>query len=421
VAVYSRNYSDEISFPFRTTQNGNVLASTVAKRVFTGSRSGQNVPGWRALIKKGSNATSPYTSDRYTILSRNPGSAALSGFVPQSPGLPPVNLTQTFEGYIVPLGAFGHLSGNTSAAEAVALSQLYRKIDSELSRLNSPAVLAEFGDVLRQFGSPFRSLVNLTNRRINLLAKARKGLNGTKRQVTERFDKIVADTYLEYAFGLAPLISDTRSIAEAFARFNYEKTGEQPRRSKVVGRGETVTTANAVDLAVVPNTCFVYKTTTLRRTEFRCQYICGLSSSHVAAFGSNERLLQLLGFQPLNWIPAAWEVVPWSFLIDYFSNVGDILQASVTNTSGVTWISKSVVTKTTYQSSSPVDSALTTAQIKALGYKGGGGGSCGSYKGIRTTFVRTAPAKLTIPNLTFTVPTETVKLLNMAALLVSRR
>lgn len=34
-------------------------------------------------------------------------------------------------------------------------------------------------------------------------------------------------------------------------------------------------------------------------------------------------------------MPTVWELIPYSFLIDYFTNVGDVLQALSTDTSGV--------------------------------------------------------------------------------------
>lgn len=427
--TYTRGFSDSYRFTQYCTRKItglplSVILDNATVTTLTGSRTGVSMPGWRSVIRNGGNASTPYTSDRSTVLASSYGEASATGtHLPASPSLPASTRTDRYSGVIRPnVGPISHLSGNTNQAEAVALTQLYRKIESEISRLNGSAVLAEFGDVLRMFGHPFKSLVRLTERRINLLAKARKGLNGTPSQKRDRYGKIVSDTYLEYAFGMVPLISDTKAAAEAFARFNYEKTGNQPRRTKVSGRGETSTAVSTPSVAVVPGSMIVYNQTVKQRTNFRCQYVCGLSSSHIADFGSNERLLQLLGFQPLSWIPAVWEVVPYSFLVDYFTNVGDILQASVTNTSGVTWICKTVLTETTMSWTSIVDSGLTKARAEAFGYEagGGGGGSCGSTVSVRKTMVRTVPAQLTLPSLTVSVPTDAQKYVNMAALLVSK-
>jgi len=291
--------------------------------------------------------------------------------------------------------------------------------------MNSPAVLAEFGDVLRQFGSPFKSLVKLTNERINLLAKARKGLSGTPKQKKRRYSKIVADTYLEYAFGIAPLISDTESVAEAFAQFNAERTGAyiKPRRTKVVGQGESTVRERQETVGIVADSIIVYNSTNTQETKFRVQYVCGMNASLVADFGSNQRLLDLLGFKPENILPAVWEAVPWSFLIDYFTNVGDILQASVCNTAAVTWICKTVSTVVTYQSHTTVNNKLTRDRAQAFGYEtaGGGGGTCGSWSVVRTILDRTVPPKLTIPNLVVSVPTDYAKYANMAALVLGRQ
>lgn len=433
MATYTRSFSDNFSFTNRLVQNGVQIYSSQQFRTLSGTRTGENVADWRKKIKRGESAASPYSLDMYRYLERTPGEASAVYNPVPVPNDPHNQITQYWSGFgSAPPATLSHISGNHNEAEAMALSQLYRKIDSELSALNSAAVVAEFGDVIRQFGHPFKAIVRLTERRINLLAKARKGLSGTEAQKRQKFEKIVADTYLEYAFGLAPLISDTRKIAEALSKFNHESsdefqndefTGHFPRRSKVTGSGTTTKVTSTVDdPSIISSSYLVYKTTTRKVTEYRVRYTVGLNSSQVAAYGTNARLIQILGFDPAKWVPAVWEAVPWSFLVDYFSNVGDILQAGATNTSGVTWISKAVTTRTTLHAYSIIDSTLTYNRIMAFGaYSGGGGGSGGSYVLLRTTFVRTVPAQLSIPSLTVTLPVDAVKYVNMAALLLSRR
>lgn len=433
MATYTRNYSDQYNFPSRLVDTGILVYDVPTIRTITGTRTGSNVPGWREIIKNGGNAASAYSLNRYSFLERVSGSAYCAAYPAPVTGNPHPTITQSFSGFAVKPGTtFSHLLSSSAAAEAMALSQLYRKIDSELARLNGGAFIVEFGDVIRQFRRPFKAVVDLTNKRINLLANARKGLSGPKHLRRETYEKIVADTYLEYAFGLAPLISDTKAIAEAFAKFNHEKSAEYAedqrlgffeQRTKVTGSGTTTaSTTDVGDLAVLSSSFMVYKTVTKTETEVRCRYTCGLSSSLKAAFGSNERLIQILGFEPAKWIPAIWEGIPWSFLIDYFSNIGDILQAGATNTSSVTWISKAVTYRTTMTSSSTVDSRATSNRITAFGFPAGaGGGNCGLFKVIRTTFDRTLPSSLPLPPLVFSLPIDYQKYVNMAALLLSRR
>jgi hypothetical protein len=53
----------------------------------------------------------------------------------------------------------------------------------------------------------------------------------------------------------------------------------------------------------------------------------------------------LFGFNPQNFIPAAWELLPWSFLADYFSNIGDILTASIVSTKHLAYTNRTEVVR----------------------------------------------------------------------------
>lgn len=135
---------------------------------------------------------------------------------------------------------------------------------------------------------------------------------------------------------------------------------------------------------------------------------------------ATNRLTELLGFSFENFIPAVWEVLPWSWLADYFLNIGDIIQAGVTNTSAVTWINRTEVQLTHDLDTSTVNPKLTTARLDASGFNGSGYGSLGSFETRRTTMTRTIPASLGMPPLVVSYPDTLGKLANMAAVLVQQ-
>jgi hypothetical protein len=45
------------------------------------------------------------------------------------------------------------------------------------------------------------------------------------------------------------------------------------------------------------------------------------------------RAVELSGFQFRDFVPTVWELIPYSFVSDYFVNIGDILEAACTDTS----------------------------------------------------------------------------------------
>jgi len=426
--AYTRQYQEEILFPFLVTRT-TPTSTTVLKNVYTsvkltGSRSGTNLPNYKEIIRAGGNATTPYTLDRTKMLEMKGGQGQAILLDWDAVNKRVYTVSEKFSGFIQAESInLVHRSIALPKAEATAKTKIYKKIESMQSQLNGAAALAEGVDVIRQFGAPFAAIVDLTNRRLNRLELERRGLKGTTSFKRIKWAQIVASSYLEYAFGLAPLISDTKKLAEALARWQFEATGESRPQLKAVGRGIDES-ADSYTVQRAEGMGLVFDVTTRTTTESRVQYIVGLDSSAMAAFGSNDRLLQLCGFDPGNWIPAAWEVVPWSWLVDYFFNVQDILQSGVTSTAGVKWISKSVTQVTTREIYSSLNLKLSRERaMSTYGYVYGyhGSDSPCSLKRIRTTLTRSSPASLGIVPLTFEFPTKWKQLANMAAVLVSRK
>jgi len=47
------------------------------------------------------------------------------------------------------------------------------------------------------------------------------------------------------------------------------------------------------------------------------------------------------GFDWQTAVLTAWEIIPYSFLVDYFINIGDILEASLFNQTNLAWVNRS--------------------------------------------------------------------------------
>lgn len=423
--TYTRQFTEKWTKPLTSTiingSNAPQISTIAVIETISGSRTGDKVLDWREKLRTGQNATSEYTLDRSRVVDFEPGDATLAY---HSTGSNKIGYSRSRQGYVQSIAhglSFNpaHISSSSSEAEATALSKTYKKLSSELSRLNSPAVVAEFMDVMRQFGKPADALVDLTNRRLNRLELEAKGLKGSAAFKRIKWAEVVASTYLEYAFGLAPLIEDTRSVAEALAQLKYEALENPKLRTKFQSRGETK--LSDVSMVNGTHTPFTYVSQNIRTTAIRCQYVVGLEGEIRADLGSNDRLLQLLGFVPGNWIPAAWEVVPWSWLLDYFFNIQNILTAGVTSTARVKWISKTVsrLTESQYY-------GKWTGFSTSTGYAGydfrSSTNHAGRYTALRTSMLRTSPVDLGVPPLVVTHPFNDVKkIANLAAVMLARK
>lgn len=198
--------------------NNSVYADT------TRTRSGQAVPNWREKIRSGVNAASPYTLEASKVIMED--ALEMSAYYKQKPSPPYVGVQ-----YPRILGYPGlsrclsptHIAVSQPRAEAASLTKVYSKLRSEFQHMNMPSVLAEIFDVLRQFGAPAAALVDLTNRRLNQLDLKKLGLSGSTAFRKIKYAEIIASTWLEYSFGLKPLISDTKKLAETLARWQLEE------------------------------------------------------------------------------------------------------------------------------------------------------------------------------------------------------
>jgi len=114
--------------------------------------------------------------------------------------------------------------------------------------------------------------------------------------------KSFADNYLEFHFGWSPLLADIYSAAKVL------EDGIPPPTVKGRGTGK--------DQVRVTGT-YGYDEWTVTA---KCQLI-----ADVVIDNPNLNLLERLGL--VNPIAVLWEVVPWSFVVDWFSNVGQFLTA----------------------------------------------------------------------------------------------
>lgn len=429
--TYTRQFRDSSYRNAIFTNGYSFKPGSIFDMTVTGSRTGVKVENWKEKIRLGQNASSPYTSDRSRVIYGEPLDFQLAVRQRDAPYTLYANRIAGHPHAIGVNPMIDHLVNvNKTLAGNDAIGKTYKKLAQEQQHMNSPAVIAEFLDVIRQFGKPAEALVDLTNRRLNRLELERRGLKGSTSFKKIRYAEIVASTWLEYSFGLAPLISDTKAAAETLARWQLEKTNPEliRLRKKIQSRGSSEASSTGTylwDISPVSSspgqTC-----SEVTKTEYRVQYTVGLQGEISADYGSNERLLQLLGFDHANWIPAIWEAVPWSWLVDYFTNVQQILEASVTNTSRVAWVSRSVTTKTSKIFTPKLSpeliiktyaNSVNAHPVSPYTLKG-----TGSMEIIRTSLVRDVPTFLTVPPLIVKHPFDKAKkVANMVAVLFKRK
>jgi hypothetical protein len=149
----------------------------------------------------------------------------------------------------------------------------------------------------------------------------------------------------------------------------------------------------------------------------RVSYKVGVSAAMTAPAGTTDRLIELCGFSMQNFIPTVWELLPWSFLVDYFGNINSVLEAYTTDIAGVKWASKTVYTGSVRKITSRVDVPYNRAFYGAR-FVSAGRQDIGTYQSEVSSVVRTSG--LSYPTLRFQLPDTPRQVGNMAALLIAQ-
>jgi hypothetical protein len=123
--------------------------------------------------------------------------------------------------------------------------------------------------------------------------------------------KSFSDNFLEYHFGWSPMCNDIGSAMNTLQKTDFGGRYVRARGSDTVNDStETRQHSNGA------------KTWALEynRTTWRAQL-----GAHIRVSNPNAYLANQMGF--VNPLSVAWEAVPYSFVVDWFANVGDVLSS----------------------------------------------------------------------------------------------
>lgn len=165
--------------------------------------------------------------------------------------------------------------------------------------------IGEFEQTVDLFRTQHRRLNDFTD----WLIRKTKNV-ARKRKLRNRRDllRLFAELWLEYSFGWVPLMMDLENALEAFTRKvnGMELLEGKSSQSVSLDDSEVLTTNNASNTVTTTN------------------ILTGNRIYRGHAYGTAEGGRQRISFDPLT---STWELMPWSFVIDYFLDVGSWLQA----------------------------------------------------------------------------------------------
>lgn len=380
-----------------------------------------SVPNFKYKLRNGIDATSTFVATEQYI-SWTPGYAEVrwdysptdkrrtvySGAPPRDSALPVVSMFFSDED------------------KAKALIKLYDAIKSEKTAMSGGTFLGEFAETVRMLRRPLMGLRDgLTNYR-DLVRTRAKGVKAVKGRL-KALNRMISQTWLEVQFGMKPLFNDIHDICQEIDEAG-DRVEAQLVSLKGVSRREKVRSVrfwNNSDTGLSRGQPFGQTPMAYDYIEtivdevlviYRCGYKREVDVWRVKP--ALEAVRDRFGFNLEDFVPTVWNLIPTSFITDYFSSVGGILQASFTDTRGVTWVNRTVVEKSTSVTQLMLNrkniTDLCTGGTKKLHYVIDKG--LGNVVAYRKNVDRRSVG-LDIPPLVFyTPPADSLKWLNLAAL-----
>lgn len=221
---------------------------------------------------------------------------------------------------------------------------LNRAVISFLKRLrktqvafSAPTFLGELRESIDMIRHPAKGLSDLARSYIHRVKDAKK-------KSPRNWKGNLSSLWLEQAFGWQPLISDINSAHAAYKTLNNVKTKFVSGFGKVEILRPSTPNPNIYVDATWPG--FMTSRITEIQKESAFVKLRGVVKREVQA--PLVEKLSYFGFTPSEFLPTAWELLPWSFLIDYFVNIGDIIEANVTSRADIAWTDRSDVISKEY-------------------------------------------------------------------------
>lgn len=372
---------------------------------------GENYTNWKQRIKNGSQCTTTLSGRKYRARYSHVVATGQFKFNPGQSGANNTVVAGFYSGVIPLLPRTAPFTvSNASSVDDSAKVKFVRACNRERRSFQGGVFLGELTEALHLIRSPARTFRKGLDAYLTDLKKGRgklKGLAGSEK--IRIANKIVSDTWLEHSFGWAPLLNDVDDGIETLGKHLWG--ADAPKTKFVSASAKTEHYLGSGSAGLVGGNNLNFKLTNVYTTTYSVRYYGKLRVFHPTKITPRR-----IGLSLNDVIPTAWELVPWSFLVDYFTNVGDIIESAAALESDVRWMARTERLETVNR---PTISHQAYSSFLGhwVGSAYGGTGTELSVADVeRAPFVGSL-----IPSLRFNLPGFSRQWINMGALFASAR
>lgn len=362
-------------------------------------------PNWRLQVRNGQNATTPAGGYRRQFRGAYGTYGHVFGYIN---GIKvPANARRVWTAIPsgLPSPVVPSVGPNDSATQNSARMKFAKSVERVSSLFSGGVFLAELRETLNTIKNPAKSLRKHVG---DYLSRLNKRQGRMRRLPPKTRLGVLQDSWLEASFGWMPTLNDlndARSYLQARQDALYQEL------VPVKGHAEMLW---LMDDVAEQTTVGVLQVSHRKRTR---RYAGVFLSGAVSSKAAGQQLINAsaMGLAPRSFVPTLWEVIPWSFLFDYFTNIGDVITAWSNQTVALAWGRETSVRETwvdLYDIKADVTASFKpTFLVETCSVTPGG------YDARIRTFSRSPITTAPIPSFQFEIPGMGTKWLNMAALL----
>jgi hypothetical protein len=366
------------------------------------SRTGDVVPDYKLAISRGQNASSlfsAWTRDLKLVQGR---------YSVEDVWLDIFGEISSDHVYYIAQGSFvavpdsSDLSPSLEPAANMAKKNFVNKAKQVQQSFLGGVFLGEFREILHSIRNPAQALRTGIADYFSAARRRRRGNARTRL-------KVLQDTWLEYSFAWKPLVSDLDAAAKTLAEWNMQRLPFE----LVTGYGR--------NREEVSHTVIEQTSGTLRWNENRVvetdTIVILRSIVHLDVSGTAE--MRRIGLTLDEFVPTLWELIPYSFLVDYFTNIGDILSSATWARTGLVGVFRTDVQYSIYRNFTSNPTYAESANPFLVSRNLISRTPCESIGTFKNVF--RYPTDDLTPAFQLEVPGMGTKWINLAALAQSRR
>jgi hypothetical protein len=305
----------------------------------------EKMPDWKKRIRLGVNATTRFVADNRQFI-YVPGEILMAR---QCKATNHIAYLQIVGNLAASVGSLHDLPEvPSSIVNQNALRQAIQRAHSDArakqGALKGSTFIAELRDTIRGIRNPAKAIRRGIDDYAQAARRNARRANGGRsvprnpndfRRLSDRrqgaIRRAISGTWLEHSFGWIPLANDIGDAIVSGIRLS-----RRTPRARFSGRGLEETDPDLATVQVSDtDTLIKWQVSTYHSESVRIYGAVKLELATPATSAQEE-----FGLATKDFLPAVWEAIPYSFLVDYFTNIGDIVNALSFPKIDTAWVSR---------------------------------------------------------------------------------